>query len=241
MTPELAPSATLRRAAERERARLERARRKLTAKRESLHEELARLDAELDKLGDRERLLGELVPDTPTADTASRDETTASGSAGGRVLKGAAIRERAARAYYLAHGPDKALHYRRWFELLIAEGVEIAGKDPIATFLTNLGRSPVVVRGDEPGSYAIDPTAPDRLRGKLAELQAELRDLTDVIARQVTPTDQLRDHRAQLTSQIRQLEGHIAEAQRVLAPPAEDAIDAGEPPVDQTVEARHAA
>lgn len=240
MTPELAPSATLRRAAERERQRLERARRKLTAKRESLHDELARLDSELDKLGDRERLLGELVPDTPATATADRDEASAS-PADGHVLKGAAIRERAARAYYLAHGPDKALHYRRWFELLIAEGVEIAGKDPIATFLTNLGRSPVVVRGDEPGSYAIDPTAPDRLRGKLGELQAELRDLTDVIARQVTPTDQLRDHRAQLTSQIRQLEGHIAEAQRVLAPPVEDTGEAGEPEADRTVEARHAA
>lgn len=214
MTPELAPSSTLRRAAQRERERLERARMRIRAKRETLREELSRLDSELDALKDRERLLVELVDEPPT-------ETPTSGEvvvARGEVLKGAAIRERAARRYYLTHGAGKALHYRHWFELLVAEGVEIAGKDPMATFLTNLSRSPVVVRGSEPASYAIDAEAPERLRAELAERQAELRDLAEVIARQVTPTEDLRDHRARLTSDIRRLEGHITEAERVLAP-----------------------
>lgn len=214
VTPELAPSTTLRRAAQRERERLERARTRINAKRETLQEELARLDSELNALGDRERLLGELVDEPAGAESAAGDEV----SAGPRreVLKGAAIRERAARRYFLTHGADKALHYRHWFELLIGEGVEIAGKDPMATFLTNLNRSPVVVRGSEPATYAIDVEAPERLRAELAEQQAELRDLTEVIARAVTPTEELSDHRAQLTSDIRRLEGLIVEAERVL-------------------------
>lgn len=218
MTPELAPSSTLRRAAQRERERLERARMRIRAKRETLREELSRLDSELDALKDRERLLVELV-DEPPPETPASGEVVA---ARGEVLKGAAIRERAARRYYLTHGAGKALHYRHWFELLVAEGVEIAGKDPMATFLTNLSRSPVVVRGSEPASYAIDAEAPERLRAELAERQAELRDLAEVIARQVTPTEDLRDHRARLTSDIRRLEGHIAEAERVLTPQDEN-------------------
>lgn len=222
MTPELAPSSTLRRAAQRERERLERARSRIRAKRETLREELSRLDSELDALQDRERLLVELV-DEPRAEAPDAGEVSA---ARGEVLKGAAIRERAARRYFLTHGAGKALHYRHWFELLVAEGVEIAGKDPMATFLTNLNRSPVVARGSEPASYAIDAEAPDRLRAELAERQAELRDLAEVITRQVTPTEDLREHRAQLTSDIRRLEGHIGEAERVLAPQNEGGASA---------------
>jgi len=214
MTAELAPSSTLRRAAQRERERLERARSRIHAKRETLREELARLDTELDALKNRERLLGELVDEPQSAQCRAGDSDAPIASPS-TVLKGAAIRERAAQRYYLTHGAGKALHYRHWFELLIAEGAEIAGKDPVATFLTNLNRSPVVMRGPEPATYAIDAEAPARLRAELAERQAELRDLTEVIARQVTPTKDLRDHRARLTSDIRRLEGSIGEAERV--------------------------
>lgn len=223
MTPELSPSTGLRRAAQREQERLERARTRINAKRETLREELARLDSELDALGDRERLLGELVDEPAGSETDSGGEVAA--GRGHEVLKGAAIRERAARRYFLTHGAGKALHYRHWFELLIGEGVEIAGKTPLRTFHTNLNRSPVVVRGTEPATYAIDADAPRRLRTELAERQAELRDLTEVIAREVTPSQELRDHRAELTSRINQLEGFIAEADRVLSDAENEAGD----------------
>ena len=42
----------------------------------------------------------------------------------------------------------EALHYREWFDLLAQPGHEIAGKDPLAVFLTQISRSPVVRKGD---------------------------------------------------------------------------------------------
>jgi hypothetical protein len=222
VTPRLGPSSTLRRAAEAERRRLARTRDRLVARQDQLKEELARIEADLDALREREEVLAPLIgegsenghPTTPDGEPSSASER----------LKGAALRERAARRYYLVHGAGRALHYRRWFDLLLDEGVEIVGKDPLATFLTNLNRSPVVVRGEESGTYAIDEDAPGRLRDELSERQAELRDLTEVIARDVTPTSELQEHRAALLSDIRRLESLIAEAERVLAP-AEAAVD----------------
>jgi hypothetical protein len=52
------------------------------------------------------------------------------------------------------------IHYRDWFKLVLAEGRTIEGKDPLATFLTQITRSPVVLRQPErPGVYRIDPEA----------------------------------------------------------------------------------
>ena len=45
-----------------------------------------------------------------------------------------------------------------------AAGHEIAGKDPLAVFLTQLSRSPVIRKGTRAGVYELDPTAPQRLR-----------------------------------------------------------------------------
>lgn len=197
-----------------ERARLERARQRIERRRETLREELARLAGELDALADRARLLAELVDDP--SDSSAASDTSSSNGHRRPTLKGAAIRERAARRFFVTHGSGKAMHYRRWFELLLEEGVEVGGKDPMATFLTNLNRSPVVVRGSEPGTYAIDLDAPSRLHKDLSERQAELRDLSEVIARQVTPAEELRAHRTALNSDIRRLQGLISEAARVL-------------------------
>ena len=61
-------------------------------------------------------------------------------------LRGPAIREAAVRAL-VADGRE-ALHYREWFELL---DHEVAGKDPLAVFLTQLSRSPAVRKGARPG------------------------------------------------------------------------------------------
>ena len=64
----------------------------------------------------------------------------------GPVLRGPAIRREAV-CVVLAH-PDRpdALHYRDWFALLKQAGFEVAGKDPLATFLTQLSRSPPCAR-----------------------------------------------------------------------------------------------
>lgn len=209
----LETSKTFTKAAVVERKRLARARQRLEAKRSALQNEIADLERDLEVIDDRATLLGSLGVEID-----DDQELLAQSDEGIEVLRGAAIRERAARRFFLSHGAGKAMHYRHWFELLLEEGVEIAGKDPLATFLTNLSRSAVVIRGGEPGSYAIDSTAPEGLRVALSERQAELRDLSEVIAREVTPVDSLRDRRSDLLSEIRRLEASLSEAERVLAP-----------------------
>lgn len=38
----------------------------------------------------------------------------------------------------------EAVHYRDWYQLLLEAGVRVAGKDPLATFLTQIARAPDV-------------------------------------------------------------------------------------------------
>ena len=71
-----------------------------------------------------------------------------------RVLRGPAIRTTAV-ALLVASGRD-ALHYREWFDLLTQAGHEVAGKDPLAVFLTQITRSPAVRKGARPGEYVLD-------------------------------------------------------------------------------------
>jgi hypothetical protein len=66
------------------------------------------------------------------------------------------------------------VHYRTWFEWLGEDGVDVAGKKPLATFLTQLNRTPLVRRGEDAGVYVLDPLMLPILREKIAYLQAQL-------------------------------------------------------------------
>ncbi|HEY5198924.1 MAG TPA: hypothetical protein VIJ51_18035 [Solirubrobacteraceae bacterium] len=223
MNTELVPSTTLRRAALGDRLRLERAQERLRGQQETLREELKRVDHELSALGER---IGTIDALLGTSSEIGAAEGGGGPTSVGRPapLRGAEIRKHAARRFFLAHGSGRGLHYRRWFELLVADGSEIAGRDPLASLLTNLNRSPVVVRGDQPGTYAIDAQAPDRLRAELGERQAELRDLSRVMASEISPPRQLREHQARLAAGIGRLEGLLAEAEDVLRPEERDRV-----------------
>jgi hypothetical protein len=145
-----------------------------------------------------------------------------------QVLRGPAIR-RAAVDVLLAR-PDRpeALHYREWFALLRRAGFEVAGKDPLAVFLTQLSRSPVVRKGTQAGVYELDLGAPARLGMRLDRLHDELRALT---ARPEATADlaAIRAQREQLTVEISQTEKALEEAEATLAaaPPATVAAAAG--------------
>ncbi|MFL5841019.1 MAG: hypothetical protein ACJ77Z_11285, partial [Thermoleophilaceae bacterium] len=53
-------------------------------------------------------------------------------------------------------GRDDAIHYREWFTLLRSEGWEIAGRNPINSFLTEIGRADGVERvGRRTGMYRL--------------------------------------------------------------------------------------
>jgi hypothetical protein len=92
-----------------------------------------------------------------------------------RKLQGQRLREEATRILLERRGVGVAIHYREWFELLIDEGLEVGGKDPLATFLTSVSRSPVVVREtDRQGVYRLDPHgAYERARLRVREAVAD--------------------------------------------------------------------
>lgn len=75
-----------------------------------------------------------------------------------RELRGRRLREVAVDV--LRHrGNGDAVHYREWFGLLRAEGWEIRGRDPLNTFLTELGRTDGVERvGQRTGLYRLAAT-----------------------------------------------------------------------------------
>lgn len=60
------------------------------------------------------------------------------------------------------------IHYRDWFDLVVDSGRRVVGRNPLASFLTEVSRSPLVERiSSQSGTYRLNPQA--------AEAQAELR------------------------------------------------------------------
>ena len=149
----LKASPQLRKAAERE-LRL------IAARRERLEERRARLDTELKAATDalaalklRAELVDMLIDEPADA---------GSDSVAGTVLRGARIREVAMQLLYRRDGYGKVVHYRQWYDLLTGHGYVVLAKDPLASFLVNVGRSPFVTRGNQPGTYAVAKTAAPR-------------------------------------------------------------------------------
>jgi hypothetical protein len=76
----------------------------------------------------------------------------------------------------MRRGVNEPIHYRAWYELLLEEGVTATGKDPLATFLTQITRSPVVARvAGASGIYQLDPHgAYEHARVELADANRAL-------------------------------------------------------------------
>jgi hypothetical protein len=184
------PSARFVRAVTAERAELKRHRDRLHTEAQELREALARIEHGLTEIDERCALLERLAPAEQTDAPNKRDE---------RLLRGPAIREAAVKVL-VAHRRD-AIHYREWFELLTQTGHEVGGKDPLAVFLTQISRSPAVTKGSQPGVYALDRQAPQRLRRRIDKLRRDL------------PAD----HSLELTKEILRQERALEEASRLLS------------------------
>jgi DNA repair ATPase RecN len=91
----------------------------------------------------------------------------------------------------------------------------VAGKDPLAVFLTQLSRSPLVRKASAPGVYEIDRHAPLRIRQRLERLQAELREVT-VATPSPVELGSVRARRHELDLAISQQERALEEALHVL-------------------------
>lgn len=59
-------------------------------------------------------------------------------------LRGQRLREIAVEVLRVKRGVGTVIHYREWFALLADEGVRVGGRDPMATFLTQIGKAPEV-------------------------------------------------------------------------------------------------
>lgn len=209
------PTPRLLRAADAERTELERHRRRLLASRETLRAELARVEDALGDISERARLLERLAPRPAHEDETASTLRHVEDPVPARALRGPAVRETAVRV--LLDHPDRpeALHYRRWYELLVERGESVAGKDPVAVFLTQLNRSPVVRKSTQPGVYELDRNAPTRLRARLDDLHGQLRDLAQA-PDGATDLAAVRENRARLSREIGQVEKALDEAQRLL-------------------------
>ena len=219
LPPAPTPSARLVRAAAAERAELGRHRERLLSARESLRAELRAIEASLRELDERDALLDRVAgpPAPPAAAVAIEGARPASRERA--PLRGPAIRRAAVEVLLARPEAPQALHYRAWFDVLVAAGYEVAGKDPLAVFLTQLSRSPVVRRGTQSGVYELDPGAPRRLRDALDALHAELRGIAGTPSATADLTA-IRGRRAALTTQISQVEKALEEAEALLGPPA---------------------
>ncbi len=135
---------------------------------------------------------------------------------GRQVLSGPAIREVAVQVLLRQPEYIEALHYRRWYELVRDAGYAVAGKDPLAVFLTQLTRSPAIQKSTETGIYELDRQAPLRLRQQLERLNAELKELRSPVSTGPAELDADRARRHELNVAIGQTERALDEALRVL-------------------------
>ncbi len=74
-------------------------------------------------------------------------------------LRGERLREIAAEVIWRHHRAGDIVHYKQWFELVVADGYRIGGKNPAATFLTQVARVGSVERvGRRSGLYRLVAT-----------------------------------------------------------------------------------
>jgi len=219
------PSRRMQAAAAAERERVERELARLAARENELAAELAAVQTARAELEHQRHVLNHFVHEhqpTRTPGTAARrlralPAPEPGPTNGATVLRGARIREAAVRVL-AANAPAEApVHYRDWFELLTAQGFMPAGKDPLATFLTQIGRSPLVQRTTSQGMYVLDLKFPQRARERIARLSADLA-ATQELSPNATVEEiaAARERRAQLTAELQETERHLEEALRAL-------------------------
>jgi hypothetical protein len=129
------------------------------------------------------------------------------------VLKGADIRRTAVRVLAASLDARGPVHYKAWYEVFRREGYLPAGKDPVATFLTQIGRSPVVRRTSRAGEYELDFEFPTRARARLTTLREALKEAHDVPAdADIHTIAEVRARRSELTQEVAAAERGLEEA-----------------------------
>jgi hypothetical protein len=217
------PSRRMQAAAAAEHERVERELARLDARARELAAELVSVDAARAALEHERTVLnhfashGQLSPAKAGRRLRALPDVDPTGAGGPTTLRGARIRETAVRVLAAITQPDEPVHYRDWFEVLTARGFMPAGKDPLATFLTQVGRSPVVRRTTTAGMYVLDLEFARRARERIARLAAELA-ATPELSPDATVEEiaAARERRTQLTAEMHESERQLEEALRSL-------------------------
>lgn len=216
-TPEpLQPSRRLSEAALAERARLLRRREQLDERRAKLSSQLRQLDADRERLDARLALLDELAPDPPERLLRSVGSTAQKPEPPRGFLRGAGIRREAVRLLAASEAPEAPIHYTDWLDQLENAGYGIDSRDPAAAFLTQISRSALVARADQPGTYMLDLEAPLRLRQRLDHLNAELLAIHDG-QQTLDAIVTTRERRDQILAEIGRTERALEEALTTLS------------------------
>ncbi len=95
-----------------------------------LHELVDKVDVEVEDTARLLRRMDEMLGIAPQLSLDAHGE-----------LRGQRLQEIAVDLLRQKKGAGVAVHYREWFELLTAAGFRVAGRDPLATFLTQLARA----------------------------------------------------------------------------------------------------
>ncbi len=101
---------------------------------ESLHAVVEQVDGDLGSAGRLLRRMDEVLGLAPQL--AIEDI--------GGELRGQRLREVAVEVLRRRRGVGVEIHYTDWFDLLVREGIRVGGKNPAATFLTQIGKAPEV-------------------------------------------------------------------------------------------------
>jgi hypothetical protein len=203
------PSRRLVRAAQAERAELGKRRARLQSERDEALARVQELDDALALLDDHERLVARLAG---PAEQATAPDTDAVPPDAHR-LKGPEVR-RVAVGLLATDLRRPAVHYRDWYQRLVDAGYAVDGKDPLAVFLTQLSRSPVVRRSTQAGVYEIDYTAVGNLEAQRASLDREMRQL---LSSQDADLSSIRARRQELTKAVSRVERALEEARELLS------------------------
>jgi hypothetical protein len=219
----LAPSKQFIRAAQSERKALVRAYQRQLAEGDRLQAQVEQTARSMDAIQQRLQALGALLGDPdfailpakradaePVAIRATQDR-----EASPHVLAGPKVRGTAVRVLLDQPEPFKPLHYRRWYDLVVAAGYAVAGKTPEAVFLTQIGRSPMVCKAPDTGIYVLDRDASSRIRETLGHLQANLRDFSTQAGGDVDSFTRAASRR-QLVADINRAERSLAEVTDLL-------------------------
>jgi hypothetical protein len=218
-TPEVwTPSSRMRAAAAAEHSRLDRELERLAARERELQDEWREIRAARAELEREVVILNRLRNSGHQEPTPRLRALKPSARGDMTVLRGAQIREVAVRLLASTAEPDKPVHYRALFDLVVARGFMPAGKDPLASFLTQLRRSPLVQSTTTAGVYTLDLGFLDSARHRLSALRHEFAEAAELSSdADLQDIDRDRKRRASLSAEIEATEKQLQEAHRSLS------------------------